>query len=82
MPHHLAVPALLQRTRCVLQKPVLAPLYDLLLLRSALARPTVPHLLPPTLFAPPRRELRALAGTLLMASYVLVNLAAVHCTHV
>ena len=100
VPYHLAVPAVLQRTRRILSKPgtrsscyvhkhtstnmvtVLAPSNDILLLRSPLARPPLPHLLPPAILAPPRRELRALACPLLMAPHLRVHAAAMHCAHV
>lgn len=61
---------------------VLAPRNDILLLRAPLARPPLPHFLPPAILAPPRRELRALACPLLMAPHLRVHAAAMHCAHV
>jgi hypothetical protein len=61
---------------------VLAPLHHLLLLRPPQPRPPLPHLLPPTILAPPRRELRAIAGPFLMASDICLKPAALHSPHV
>ena len=61
---------------------VLAPHNHLLLLRAPQPRPPLPHLLPATLFAPPRRVVRTLARTLLMAARVCLDTAPMHGAHV
>jgi hypothetical protein len=61
---------------------VLAPRDNLLLLRSAITRPALPHLLPPAILAPPRRELWTLARALLVAPHICVDAAVMYCAHV
>lgn len=61
---------------------VLAADNDILLLRSTFTRPPLPHLLPPAILAPPRRELRTLISALLMAPHLCFDTPAVHSAHV
>jgi hypothetical protein len=98
VPHHFAVPALLQCSHSLLQEPgtllnhstekhvdgaiVLATDYDLLLLWSAQPRPSLPHLLPPALFAPTRRVVGAITSPLLLAAYLRLDASPLYSTHV
>ena len=54
---------------------VLAACHDILLLWTTQSRPPVPHLLPPAIFAPPRRVVGTIARPLFMAPRVLFNTA-------
>ena len=47
---------------------VLAPIHILPLLRTAKPRPSLPRLLPPAIFAPPRGVVRPVTGALLLAA--------------
>ena len=57
---------------------VLATLDNILLLRPLQPRPTVPHLLPPAVLAPPRGVVRPVASPLFMAPYFRFDPASVH----
>jgi hypothetical protein len=61
---------------------VLATDYDLLLLWPAQPRPSLPHLLPPALFAPTRRILRTITSPLLLAAYLRLDASSLYSARV